>query len=240
LARCGQLRRRQPIVDRHHPRLEVLASAGLNKRPPYHRPGEPAALLRGRGQLQHGQSLGLGQLGTQRGQRAGVELPQRAPQRVDVPLPRPDQVLVGAGQHLDRLGQGAVAGDLAVVVPVGADQVGQHLGVAAVGLGPGAAVAAAVVADHLGVDRIDLVAGGQQRTDQQAAVGLDPDRHLSRLLGMGGDQLVQLSYPGQPIVDPVGGEHAAVWSSRHRSWWHSPQSTPRNNMASSSAPTSCL
>jgi hypothetical protein len=53
-----------------------------------------------------------------------------------VPLPRPDQILVGTGQHLDRLGQRAVAGDLAVVVAVGADQVGQHLGVAAVRLGP--------------------------------------------------------------------------------------------------------
>jgi hypothetical protein len=42
---------------------------------------------------------------------------------------------VGAGLHLDRLGQVAVAGDRAVVV-VGPDQVGQDLGVGGIGLGP--------------------------------------------------------------------------------------------------------
>jgi len=36
------------------------------------------------------------------------------------------------------------------------------------------------------VDRIDLVAGGQQRPDQQAPVGLDPNRDLRWILGMGG------------------------------------------------------
>jgi hypothetical protein len=72
-----------------------------------------------------------------------------------------------------------------MVVAVGADQVGQHLGVPSVGLGPGAAVAAAVTADNLGIDRIDLVAGGQQRPDQQAPVGFDPDRRLSWVLNMG-------------------------------------------------------
>ncbi|BBZ40617.1 hypothetical protein MCNS_36800 [Mycobacterium conspicuum] len=41
----------------------------------------------------------------------------------------PDQVLVPAGEDLDRLGFGAVAGHRAVVVPVGADQIGQQLGV---------------------------------------------------------------------------------------------------------------
>ncbi len=35
-----------------------------------------------------------------------------------------------AGQHLDRLGELAVPGDRAVLVPVGADQIGQHLRVA--------------------------------------------------------------------------------------------------------------
>jgi hypothetical protein len=64
----------------------------------------------------------------------------------------------------------------------------------------------AVVANHLRVDRIHLVAGDQQRPNQQTPVGLDPHRHLPRLLGMGGDQPVQLPDPGQPIANPVGGE----------------------------------
>jgi hypothetical protein len=92
---------------------------------------------------------------------------------------------MGPGQHLDRLGQRTVAGDRAVVVPVGADQIGQHLDVPTVGLGPAAAMAAPVAADHLRVDRIGLVAGRQQRPDQQAPVGLDPDRRLSWVLNMG-------------------------------------------------------
>jgi hypothetical protein len=100
------------------------------------------------------------------------------------------------GQQLDRLGQRAVASDLAVVVAVGADQVGQHLGVPAVGLGPGAAMPTAVAAHGVRVDRIDLVAGRQQRAHQQAPVGLDPDRDLGRVLGMGGHQGVQLPHAG--------------------------------------------
>jgi hypothetical protein len=97
-----------------------------------------------------------------------------------------------------------------MVVAVGADQVGQHLGVPSVGLGPGAAVAAAVTADNLGIDRIDLVAGGQQRPDQQAPVSLDPHHDLRRVLGMGRHQRVQLPHPRQAIRDPPGGQDAAV------------------------------
>jgi hypothetical protein len=191
----------------------VPADCGVgprDQRPPDRRPGELPALLRGGCQLQHRQGLRLGQLSAQRGQRARVELPKCAAQRVDVPLPRPDQALVGTGQDLDRLRQRAVAGNLAMVVPVGADQVGQHLGVAAVGLGPQAPVAPPVAAHHLRVDRIDLVAGGHQRPDQQPAVGLDPDHRLLRLVGMGGHQRVQLPCPGQPVRDPSGGQQAAV------------------------------
>jgi hypothetical protein len=105
---------------------------------------------------------------------------------------------------------GGVAGDLAVVVPVGADQVGQHLGIGAVGLGPRDPVAAAVAAHHLRVDPVDLVAGGQQRPHQQPPVGLDADHHLPRLLGMGGDQAVQFAYAGQPVGNPPGRQHTAV------------------------------
>jgi hypothetical protein len=54
---------------------------------------------------------------------------------------------VGPGQDLDRLGQLAVASDWAVVVPVGADQVGQDLGIASIGLGPRGLMAVAVAAD---------------------------------------------------------------------------------------------
>jgi hypothetical protein len=146
----------------------------------------------------------------------------------------------GPGEHLDRLHCWSVAGDRPVVVAVGADQIGQHLGVPAGGLSPGGAMATPIAADHLGIDRIDLVAGRHQRPDQQAMVGLDPDRHLSWVLGMGCDQGVQLANAGQAIGDPPSRQELPSWSSRHRSWWASPQSTPTNSMASSFAPSCWL
>jgi hypothetical protein len=208
--RRGQLWRRQRVMDGHHLRLQVAAPASGNQRPPDGRSGELAALLGRRCQRQQGKALGLAELGTKRGQRARVELSKRATQGVDVPLASPDQALVRAGQHLDRLHQRAVAGDLAMVVPVGADQIGQHLSVPTIGLGPRAAMATTVAAHHLRVDRVHLVAGRHQRPDQQPPVGLDPDRHLSWVLSMGSHQQVQLADPSQPIGDPPSREHAAV------------------------------
>jgi hypothetical protein len=71
-------------------------------------------------------------------------------------------------------------------------------------------MAAPVAADDLGIDRIDPVAGRHQRPDQQTPVGLDADRHLPGLLGMGGYQPMQLPHPRQAIRDPAGRQDAAV------------------------------
>jgi hypothetical protein len=98
-------------MNSNHPDLQVAAPTRADQGPPHHRSGQPPALLGGWGQRQHGKGLGLGELGAQRAQRPGVEVPERAAQRVDVPLAAPDQALVRSGQHLDRLGQRAVAGD---------------------------------------------------------------------------------------------------------------------------------
>jgi hypothetical protein len=125
-----------------------------------------------------------------------------------------------------------------MIVPVGADQVGQHLGIGCVGLGPGAVMAAAVAADHMPVDRTDLVASGHQGPDQQASVGRDPDRHLPGLLRMGGHQPMQLPHPGQPIGDPVSCQDTAVLVQQASVMVDLSQSSPTNNTASSSAPTS--
>ena len=51
---------------------------------------------------------------------------------------------MGPGQHFDRLGIGAVASDAAVVVPVGAYQIGQQFGVAGIGFGSRNVMAVAV------------------------------------------------------------------------------------------------
>jgi hypothetical protein len=68
----------------------------------------------------------------------------------------------------------------------------------------------AVAADRQRVDRIHLVAGGQQRTHQQPPVGLDADNHLTGILGMPGEQVVQLGHPAQPIGDATLGQHRAL------------------------------
>jgi hypothetical protein len=68
-----------------------------------------------------------------------------------------------AGEDLDRLHIRTVAGDRPVVVPVGAHQVREQLGVTGVGLRTGDVVAVAVARDRERVDRVDLIAGGGQR-----------------------------------------------------------------------------
>ena len=62
-----------------------------------------------------------------------VVLAQRAAQGVGVPSACPDRVLMGPGENLDRFRIGTVAGDWVVVVPVGAYQIGQQLGVGGIG-----------------------------------------------------------------------------------------------------------
>jgi hypothetical protein len=83
-----------------------------------------------------------------------------------------------------------------VVVAVGAHQVGQELGVTGIRLGARGRVAIAVAAGRQGVDAVDPVAGADQRVDEQAVVDLDPDDHPGRLLGVIGQQRVQLGEPG--------------------------------------------
>jgi hypothetical protein len=114
------------------------------------------------------------------------------------------------GQDLDRLHQRRIPSHLAVVVTVGADQIGQHLGIATVRFGPRTPMPISVATHRPRVERIHLIAGTHQRTDQQPPVGLDPNHHPPRILDMGGDQRVQLTHPRQPISDPPGREHAAV------------------------------
>jgi hypothetical protein len=87
----SQLRHRQRSVQCHHSHLQAALSARTHQRLPDDRWSEPAARLRGRCQLQHRQRLRLGEFRAERGQRARVQLPQRAAQRIDAPLPGPDQ-----------------------------------------------------------------------------------------------------------------------------------------------------
>jgi hypothetical protein len=95
-------------------------------------------------------------------------------------------------------------------VAVGTDHIGQHLGVPSVRLGPRTAMAAAVAAHHLRVNRIDLIAGRQQHPNQQAPVGLNPDDDLGWILGMSSHQGMQRPDSGEAIGDTPGCKHIAV------------------------------
>jgi hypothetical protein len=133
-----------------------------------------------------------------------------------VPLSVPDHALVGAGEQLDRLGQLAVAGDRAVRGPIQTHQLGQHVCIhvciPSVAFGPRGRVPLAVAGDLDRVDRIHLVARGEQCLDPRAPVGLDADHDLVRLgvLGrVGGGQLVQSPDPVHAFAQPCPGQPPA-------------------------------
>ena len=106
---------------------------------------------------------------------------------------------MGPGQHLHRLGQLAVAGHRAVIVGIGAGQLGQHLGVAGIGLGSRGRVALPVARGRHRVHRQHLVAGGHQGADEQAPVGLGGHHHLGWLVGEGSHQLVEAGHALNPL-----------------------------------------
>jgi hypothetical protein len=171
--------------------------------------GQLAAPLGGWRQLEHRQGISGGQVGAEGLQRGRVEGPQGRPEAVELALAAPDGRLMGPGQHPDGLDQVAITADQAMVVAVGADQVGQHLGVTGVRLGPRGAVAFPVAAGGQGVDRHHLVAGRHQGPDQQPPVQLDADHHLGRLAGVVSDQRVQLGDASDPIRYPPAAQHGA-------------------------------
>src|ERR1700694_3818953 len=117
--------------DRNAAWMSRARAAMLRWRPPRLSAEWIAARLRwapcfgGRCAAQDAQGVAVGEVleGHQGGR---VVLAQRTAQGVGVPRAGPDQVLVGPGEHLDRLNIGTVAGDPAAVVPIGAYQIGQQ------------------------------------------------------------------------------------------------------------------
>jgi hypothetical protein len=71
-------------------------------------------------------------------------------------------------------------------------------------------VPVAVAAGGQRIDRVDRVAGLQQGSDPEAAVGLDADNDLARLRRVLCQQRVQLPDAGKPLRQPPLGELLAL------------------------------
>ena len=125
----GELGAGQRLLDLAGAAGEVALPAGG----PAAWSGRPAARgpVGGRRCRQDGQGVGASQVGAERGQRAGVVLPQGVAELVDLPLPVQTRPWWARARILTASTVVAVAGDGAVVMPVGYDQVGQDAGIAA-------------------------------------------------------------------------------------------------------------
>jgi hypothetical protein len=97
-----------------------------------------------------------------------------------------------------------------MVVPVGADQIGQHLGVAGVGLGSRGGMAVAIARRCHRVDRIYRVTGGEQRPHHQTTVDLDADNNRLVVVTMLGDEPMEVADPGRAVRNPAFGEDPPV------------------------------
>ena len=143
---------------------------------------------------------------------AGKNSRSATAQPLEVPGAVPDERLMRPGHQLQPLDLGAVAGHGPVMGTVQPHDLGQHVRVAAVGLGAGGAVSFPVAGHLHRIEREHLVAGRDQRRHPGAAIGLDPDHHALRdEAGLGievvlgevlGDEFVQPSQPGDPLRQP--------------------------------------
>ena len=125
--------------------LDVALAAAAPERGADLGDAQPRRLARARRRRQHAHRVAVREVGEGL-QGAREVLPERVAQPVGLPGPVPDELLVGAGENAHCARFVAVAGDLAVVVPVGADEVGEQPGVAGVGLGAPDVVAITVSA----------------------------------------------------------------------------------------------
>ena len=145
---------------------------------------------------QHGESL----------ESVGIELEQRRTETVHGQLASPDGLLVLAGQRLD--GQTALADprQRPVDLPIGAQDVRQHDGVARIGLAASLRGPLSIAARHRPrVDRIDAEAGGLERRHDEVLIGLDRHRHGVRFIGVPGK-----TAPLRALLSPLGGYHDPV------------------------------
>ena len=88
-----------------------------------------------------------------------------------------------------------------MVLAIGADQLGQHLGVARIRLRPRHGMAIAVATHRERIQGIHLIPGGHQPLHQQTAVGFDANHHGLGFRGVRPDQLMDACQAFDPIGD---------------------------------------
>jgi hypothetical protein len=119
---------------------------------------------------------------------------------------------VSSSDQLDGLDLVAVTGDAAMEMAVGSDHVGQHPGVTPIGLRARDPMAVPVAVNRQRVHRQHLIASGNQRPDEHATIGLDPDHNPSRvrIVAANPDQVVDLPDASRTIDDPARRDHRTL------------------------------
>lgn len=116
--------------------------------------------------------------------------------------------------HLDRIGQLTVTGDLAELVPVGADHVGKRMRVSSVALRARHAATLTEPSRLQRIDREHLISGRDQCPHPGTSIGLDAHRHLvaAGLAAKDGEMLaeqrMQPGHPGYTLRQPRLGQPA--------------------------------
>ena len=101
---------------------------------------------------------------------------------------------MGAGDDLDTLGKSRVASDLAMVVAIGAHQLGKHLRVARIGLRSRQCVPIPISRCCFRVDRVHDVTGLDERVHPQTSIGLNPNDHVAGISCVSGDEVMELGH----------------------------------------------
>ena len=118
-------------------------------------------------------------IGEDRG-RAGPEALEQAAELVGEADTGGDQVVAAAHQRAQRPDLLGDRGERCEAVAVGAQDVGEHVGVARIAFAAGGTVARAARLHDVGMDRHHRMAGGDQGLDEEAGRPLDGDRQLGR------------------------------------------------------------
>jgi hypothetical protein len=207
--RCGELVGAQGCLDLDGPGVDAALAAAPAQGGGDLRARQLPAQGRCRGHRQDGQGVAVGELG-ERVEGSGVVLAQRRAQLVDLALAVPDQRLMGPGQHLDRLGQIAVAGHGAVQVAVGAGQAGQHPGVTRIRLRARGREPLPIPRRGHRVHGQHRVPGRHQRPHEQTPIGLRGDHDIGRTLHVARDQFMEPGHALDPFGQPATRQPAAL------------------------------